>query len=339
MRQINTVNMPIRKHVFYNQINPDDNDKLSLYGVYKIAHKQYPNKIYIGSTSSLKGKGGFYDRWRRHYADLKTQKHCNDKLQNMVNKYGIDGLEFSIIEVCKNDECLNKEQFWIDELKPYYNIAKFAGNTLGVKPTLSHIKKRSKAVLQYGLDGNFIKEHINAGFIEEEFGYNKGSIQQCCYNKNSASSHGFQWRYKMENYPLVIPKYENRLCDKIILYNLNGEFIKEYSSLLESSLDLNIPTGNISKHLNGIFDKCYNYIFKYYSENYPLKIEVNPIGHKNQLKITMTNLTTNEIKIFNSFREAGKNGFNREYFSVRVNKGLYEFDYKKQYKVKIEKFK
>jgi group I intron endonuclease len=45
----------------------------------------------------------------------------------------MDDLIFSIIEYCPKDKLIEREQYWIDTLKPEFNICKIAGFTLGVK--------------------------------------------------------------------------------------------------------------------------------------------------------------------------------------------------------------
>lgn len=54
---------------------------------------------------------------------------------------------------------------------------------------------RSKKVLQYDLEGNFIKEWDSAREIERELGYSNVSINQCCRGKIRKSK-GFIWKFK-----------------------------------------------------------------------------------------------------------------------------------------------
>jgi hypothetical protein len=57
--------------------------------------------------------------------------------------------------------------------------------------------KHSKPVLQYNLDGNFIKEWTSAYVVYKELGYNFGHIHSCCKGENKYKScHGYVWKYK-----------------------------------------------------------------------------------------------------------------------------------------------
>jgi group I intron endonuclease len=99
-------------------------------GIYKIQSKIKPNRIYIGSSIDIK------KRWGEHIFYLKNNKHHSNKLQNHYNKYGIDDLVFSIIVGCDKETLIAYEQFYIDALNPWFNIAIKAGSSLGNKNCL-----------------------------------------------------------------------------------------------------------------------------------------------------------------------------------------------------------
>ena len=65
--------------------------------------------------------------------------------------------------------------------------------------------KKSKPILQYDLDGNFIKEWVNARQINSILGFNYKYISICCLknqNKNDKiyTSMKYIWKFKEENY-------------------------------------------------------------------------------------------------------------------------------------------
>lgn len=310
-------------------------------GVYKLYHLKYPEKIYIGSASGTYKYGGFANRFNRHLRDLIDGVHCNARIKNVVNKYGLSGLRMEIIEICPPEKCIEREQYYIDLLNPYYNIARTAGNTLNVKPTLENIIKRSIPVLQYDLDGYFIKEHINSTFASEFSGVSSSIIRDCCNSKSKTSQRGsFQWKYKKNSsYPLKIEKYFYTQSHRVLCYFNNGTFFKEFKSILEASTILNIPAGNISKHLRDNSAICYNYIFRYYQNNYPLQINFGKRIHKNQIKVLAKNSLTNTIKEYDSFREASKDmHINRGTLSDRNKKGVLFFNYK-HYSIEMKNLK
>lgn len=95
--------------------------------IYKIG-TSINNKIYIGSAIN------FSKRKAQHKFHLINKSHHSRKLQNHVNKYGYDCLFFEILEYdC--EYLLEREQFYMDKLKPFFNILKVAGSNLGCKRT------------------------------------------------------------------------------------------------------------------------------------------------------------------------------------------------------------
>lgn len=110
-------------------------------GIYKIANIE-TGDFYIGSAVNLNG------RFRVHKSTLRNQKHDNQILQRVYNKYGMEKLSFEIVEYIKNiNNLISREQHYLDTLNPRYNILKIAGNTLGYKFSQESKNKLSKAQL------------------------------------------------------------------------------------------------------------------------------------------------------------------------------------------------
>jgi group I intron endonuclease len=122
-------------------------------GIYKIQSIIKPSRIYIGSAVNIT------ERWRKHLNDLQLCKHCNSRLQNHFNKYGVADLQFSVLIECFLEDLIKNEQCFIDSNNPFFNICKIAGSTLGYKhpenvrkkmrgpKTAAHKLKLSKARL------------------------------------------------------------------------------------------------------------------------------------------------------------------------------------------------
>ena len=62
---------------------------------------------------------------------------------------------------------------------------------------LEHIPRATKPVIQYDLNGNFIKFWNSQSEINRELNYNKGSISNCC-NGKTKTAYGFKWQYAKE---------------------------------------------------------------------------------------------------------------------------------------------
>ena len=103
-------------------------------GVY-IIKNNINNKVYIGSSA---GKTGIRGRIRHHKSALKHNRHINKHLQRSYNEYGSSAFSYKILEECKPEECITREQYYLDlyqsfDINKGYNICPTAGNTLGRK--------------------------------------------------------------------------------------------------------------------------------------------------------------------------------------------------------------
>ena len=94
--------------------------------------------------------------------------------------------------------------------------------------------RERKPVLQYDMDGNFVREWESMKHIKRSKIF-KGSctiIHQCLKNKKR-SGFGFIWKYKTsDTYPLKIT-VKKSLTEKqqVLQYDLNGKFIREWDSI------------------------------------------------------------------------------------------------------------
>jgi group I intron endonuclease len=84
-------------------------------GIYKISNT-VNSKIYIGSAVN------FSYRFSKHKHHLTNGKHHSIVLQNHVNKYGLSTLLFDLIELCDVSILYEREQFFINEMLPVFNI-------------------------------------------------------------------------------------------------------------------------------------------------------------------------------------------------------------------------
>lgn len=112
-------------------------------GVYLISNN-VNGKCYVGSSIHLT------QRRKEHFSKLMHNKHGNAHLQNAYNKYGREAFEFEILETLSIDDnikenLLKREQFWIDNLKPEYNILLVAGSSLGYHHSDGTKQKISKS--------------------------------------------------------------------------------------------------------------------------------------------------------------------------------------------------
>lgn len=85
---------------------------MKISGVYKITNT-ITGDFYIGSSKDIKL------RWVKHKCLSTHKQHPNSKLYKSMTSYGLDNFTFEIIE--KTDNLREREQYYIEQLKPSYN--------------------------------------------------------------------------------------------------------------------------------------------------------------------------------------------------------------------------
>lgn len=161
-------------------------------GVYKISNKITKN-FYIGSSKNL------YNRGKTQFSKYRLNYNVNKNLQDEFNIYGEENFVFEVLEIVNNattKKLYQKEQYYIDLLKPHFNIAKIAGSNKGYKMSYNTLKKRSEKqsikIIQLDLNNNFIKEWKSAKQAGEILKINNCHIRECC-RKLRKSAGGFKW--------------------------------------------------------------------------------------------------------------------------------------------------
>lgn len=89
-------------------------------GIYLIINHVNGN-VYVGSSRRLAS------RWSAHRRGLETNKHDGPGLQAAYNKYGAESFTFEVVEYCTPEVLFEREQHYIDTLKPRYNRNPIAG--------------------------------------------------------------------------------------------------------------------------------------------------------------------------------------------------------------------
>lgn len=156
-------------------------------GVYLISNN-VNGKCYVGSTVHLD------QRRREHFSRLANNKHINAHLQNAYNKYGREAFDFEILETVDiddniKDKLLKREQFWIDNLKPEYNVLLVAGSNLGYHHTEETKKKISESttgVKKSDEHAKHIREGQSGRVLTEE---HKAKLSEAAKHRKSPSNH------------------------------------------------------------------------------------------------------------------------------------------------------
>ena len=291
-------------------------------GIYKITSPT--SRIYIGQSVDL-------DRRRGDYEGLKNIAKQSRLYRSLV-KYGFTNHIMETIEECSLEDLNLRERHWQD----YYNVLGLmglncrlqkAGDKSG-KDSEETIKRRVdkniKAILQYDLEGNFIREW--SSIVEVIRTLNISNITTCLKGKQNQAG-GFVWRYKTSiEIPLKIEvNLKSKLERIIIQYTKDKKFIKEWDSIKQASDELGI--GDLNSCLRGNTKTAGGYIFKY-KEEQDLINEVN-LDHKFNKPVIQYDLKGNIINRFKSKTETEKIlGVGSLYYNLKEGKPLKGYIFK-----------
>ena len=125
------------KITILNNSNLLTNTYLNKSGIYQIINL-INGKTYVGSSVNLKRR---VNEYLNPLYISRNLKKGNSKILKALLKYGYINFEFKILEFIefetsqskseRRNLLLNKEQYFINEIKPEYNINQKAGNNLG----------------------------------------------------------------------------------------------------------------------------------------------------------------------------------------------------------------
>lgn len=195
-------------------------------GIYKITNIQN-EKFYIGSTNNLSHRKSI------HLYDLRNNRHKNIHLQRSYNKWGYENFTFEVLEECTVENLINREQFYLDTLKPQYNILKIAGSSLGIKRPELSIK--------------MIELNKNRVVSEETKKRTSDTLKQIGHKPTADCTE----------------KSMQILRKKVLQYSIEGELLQEYVSMNEACRQNNIACSNLSRACQGIIKTLGGYKWNY----------------------------------------------------------------------------
>jgi len=169
--------MKIPKVLFKNKIPQS--------GVYCIENTKN-GKIYIGSSKNM------YQRLHVHRVYLNNKTHQNIKLQNSWSKHTENNFICYSLEHCNIENLTLREQYWIDTLKPWYNITlNVIRNNISeesrkkISETLKKGYKdgtikltRVRPVKVFDIDGNYIQTFSLVKECSENLNISESSIHR-----------------------------------------------------------------------------------------------------------------------------------------------------------------
>jgi hypothetical protein len=241
--------MKIQPYIYRNQI---------------IATGRYYIGKHNGNNPNYKGSGVEWKQDLKKYNNIKTEilEYIND-----VSKLN----EREIYWLNKFDVVNNP--LYYNKTNKSYGICKTEEHTK-VKQSLASPKR--KRIIQYSLDGMFIKLWSCMSDVYKQIGIEVGDLTCVCQGKQKTAGK-YQWSYYKDDYPLQIPsiaiyaksndfkiKQSNKLKGKtkpkgfgkhrykaIIQLDKSNNKIAEYDSIRKACLQFNGDINNIESNIGG----------------------------------------------------------------------------------------
>jgi group I intron endonuclease len=181
--------------------------------IYKITNL-INNQCYIGQTVRA-----YTERWAEHLRDKDKEPYCNWPLYRMINKVGINNIDWRVIEEVPNELLNEREQYWIK----YYNSKDNGYNcTYG---GYNGTKYNYNEILDYWLnegERNFTK-------TAEHFGSSKSYISEIIHN---LGYEGRDWSEINKNNHDSSKRQINKIDQ------LTGKVLKTYNTITEAAQDM-----------------------------------------------------------------------------------------------------
>ncbi len=237
------------------------------------------NKVYVGYSVNLKDREEKYKK-----IHIPTQP----LIKESIEKYGWEQHKFEIIEYCKVEHLKEREKYWIKYLNSFENglngnkggggpithseetKLKISKYRKGKKQSKKTILKRSKSmkgkgnipVFQFNLNRILINKFNS---LTEACILNNiplkyiGDITSACKGKQK-TARGYLWSYTE-----ICPKINKftHIRQPIMQYDLENNFIKEFSNAQEAGRFINKNGNSISDCLNSKQKTAFGYIWKY----------------------------------------------------------------------------
>lgn len=193
--------------------------------IYRIDSIAKPERFYIGSTKDFNRRKAVY------LSILKRGDYKNRKLQNHYNKYGVTDFVFSVVEnVADISQLLEREQYYLDTLQPWFNILKLAANCSGVKRSSAVKNKISLSLKKWNM---------------ENVSPNKGrALTDAVKDKIRAKAKG---RFSGENHPLYGTNRSEKTKQLLRIVNVGKKASESTKEKLKNKRALRFGASSPSK--------------------------------------------------------------------------------------------
>lgn len=290
-------------------------------GIYKITNT-INLKAYIGQSVDIE------NRWKQH---KNINRGCT-LLVRAFKKYGIENFSFEIVEICSPEELNEKEKYYISHYRTYadygrgYNLTTGGDGSKGVY--VSEIARKhlsdslgGEPIYQFDLNGKYLGKFDYIADAERKLNIPHENIIKVL-NGDYKSAGGFVFvraSSYQENVEYVCKRIKEPKAVK--QYSLDGKFIKEYGSQIESFRETGICNVTISAVCSGRTKSRtaggYQWIFS--GDEYKIR-QIIP----HERPVSQFDKSGNLIKTYPSVKEAAASFKIHESNIIKCCKGMHK---------------
>lgn len=191
---------------------------------------------WINKVNNIGSSVDFTTRLYKYYS-LKHLIENKTPIHNAFVKYGYSNFSLEILEYCDAKNTISREQFYIDKLKPEYNILERAGSYLGFKhseKTLNFFRNEQKVSdetkknLSLAATGRILSEQDKDKISEKRKGIKLSEETKAKISVSTTSLIGVS----------------------VVVKNIDTEVKTEYKSLTEAAKAIGVSRTAISKAMS-----------------------------------------------------------------------------------------
>ena len=172
---------------------------MKICGIYRITNI-ITGDFYIGSSKDIKR------RWREHKTPSAWKRFPNNPLYKDMKKYGLNNFVFEILEEVEIEQLKEKEQEFIETLKPTYNSCNAKGHDVERYKQYYKEYQKSKKYKEYQKSEKYQESHRKSSnkYQKSEKGkkYQKDYQNQLCfYNGETLTLNALSKRFRRAGIP------------------------------------------------------------------------------------------------------------------------------------------
>lgn len=263
------------------------------YYIYK-ATNTLNGKVYIGKTNN-------FEERKKHHERCYEKDDCS--FHRAIQKYGKENFEWKIIDSTDSYNMSSVlEKRYIEEYDSYhgngYNMTKGGdGGSMW----------NARAVVCLTLDGEFVKRYDSASETKRDGFFDSNVLISCKDPHYTCKGHIFMFEDEyIKNGARKYEKPKNHCEKPVIQCDLDGNFIREFSSIKQASKETGAQRTTISGVLTGKYKSANGFIFVY-KNDFPIKDISKYKKKKKGIKIAQIDAETEEvINVFERISDAGK---------------------------------